>query len=170
MRVLAVAQIADLLERQLEPIARAARRGSGAGRSKRVAVADRSSPSVARDRGVVRRRCARSPCASARSGTRGVGVRVERREQPRIVGRIDDDEHVAEVLRRRAHQRRSADVDLLDQRVERRRRVRGRLDERIQIDDDDIDEADAVALERREIVGAIAPGQDAAVQRRDAAS
>ena len=63
-------------------------------------------------------------------------------------------------------ERRPADVDLLDQRLERRRRIRGGLRERIQVDDDDIDEADAVARERREIVGTIAPREDAAVQRR----
>ena len=86
--------------------------------------------------------------------------------RPAIVCRIDDDQHAAEVLGGGAHQRRAADVDFLDQRVERGRRIRGRLHERIQVDDDDVDQAESVGLERRQIVGAIAPRENAAVQRR----
>ena len=41
----------------------------------------------------------------------------------------------------------------------------GRLRERIEIDDDDVDEADALTLERGEVVGAIAARQDAGVNR-----
>ena len=43
-------------------------------------------------------------------------------EHARVVRRIDDHQHVAEVLRRRAHQARTADIDLFDQVVERRSR------------------------------------------------
>ena len=94
-----------------------------------------------------RRRCGRWPCARDRTGTRGSGVVVERREHARVVRRIDDDEHVAEVLGGRAHERRPADVDFLDQRVERRGRVGRGGGKRIQVDDDEIDEADAEASE-----------------------
>ena len=82
-----------------------------------------------------------------------LGVFVERRQQPRVVGRVDDDEHAAKILGGGADERRSADVDLLDERVERRRRIRRRLDERIQVDDDDVDQAEAVPLEGGQIVG-----------------
>jgi hypothetical protein len=58
-------------------------------------------------------------------------VAPELLDHTRVVGRIDDDEHVAEVLRRRAHEAGTADVDLLDQIVERRVRVFRRLRERI---------------------------------------
>ena len=77
--------------------------------------------SVARDRRVVRRRV-RERLAHQLEAERQARPLVERSEQPRIVRRIDDDEHAAEVLGGRAHERRPADVDLLDERVERRRR------------------------------------------------
>ncbi len=42
----------------------------------------------------------------------------------------------------------------------------GGLDERIQVDDDDVDEADAVALGGVQVVAAVAAGEDAAVNQR----
>ena len=91
---------------------------------------------------------------------------VDGLEQRRIIGRVDDDEHAAEVLRRGAHERRSADIDLLDERVEGRRRIRSRPDERVEVDDHDVHQAQAVALEGREVVRAIAPREDPCVQGR----
>ena len=91
---------------------------------------------------------------------------VERLQQPGVVAGIHQHQHAAEILGRSPHQRRAADVDLLDQRIERRLRIGRRFHERIEVDDDDIDQAEAVALERRQIVRAIAPRQDASVQRR----
>ena len=44
-------------------------------------------------------------------------------EHARIVGRIDNDHHVAEVLAGGAQQRRAADIDLLDELIERRVRI-----------------------------------------------
>ena len=122
VRVLAVAQVADLLERELidrravavgirPPCARRTDRPSTVDRRERR----RRSPCRTR-------RCARSPSASARSGTPSVGVCVERRRADADSRRVDDHEHAAEILRRRADERRAADVDLFDQRVERRRR------------------------------------------------
>ncbi len=94
-------------------------------------------------------------------------------EHLRVVGRIDDDQDVAEVLARRAEQRRTADVDLLDQLVERRVRVHRRVHERVEVHDDEIDQLDAVGRGRLEVVGTMAPGEnpavDLGVQRLDAA-
>ena len=47
--------------------------------------------------------------------------------------------------------------------VERRRRFARRLGERIEVDDHQVDQADAVAGDRAEVVGTVAPRQDAAV-------
>ena len=94
------------------------------------------------------------------------GRLVERREHARVVRRIDRDEHVAEVLGGRAHERRPADVDFLDQRVERRGGIGRGGGKQIQVDDDEIDEADAEPAKARQIVGAVAAREDAAVNRR----
>jgi hypothetical protein len=91
---------------------------------------------------------------------------VDGLQQPRVVGGIHHHHHTAEILGSRAHQGRPADIDLLDQRVKRRRRVRRRLHKWIEIDDDDVDQADAVRGNCGQIVGPIASGQDAAMQGR----
>jgi len=91
------------------------------------------------------------------------------RRRPRaggVVGGIDDHQNAAKILGGRAHQRRSADIDLLDERVERSRRVGRRFHERVQVDHDEIDEAQPVALELGKVVGSIAPRENAAVKRR----
>ena len=147
MRVLAVAEVAHL----------AAGRASwtpGAGvacraRSRRVRDADRRE----RRRQSPRRscRCARTPCAPARTGTRASVRRRDRAARARrVVGRRHDDEDVREVLGGGAHQARAADVDLLDQ---RRRTASsgfgGGLDERVEVDDDEVDQGDAVLRRRR---------------------
>ena len=93
-------------------------------------------------------------------------IAVDRRDHAVIVGGIDDHEHVAEVLGGRAHEARPTDVDLLDEVVHRQFRLRRRLRERVEVDDDEIDERDAVLRDRREVVRAPAPGQDAAVDLR----
>jgi hypothetical protein len=93
------------------------------------------------------------------------GTFVDRRQQARIVVRIDDDEHVAEALGSRAHQARTANVDLLDQRVEFHAFSLRGLHERIEVDDHDIDRLDAEAGEYLEVVGMVAAREDAAVDR-----
>ena len=172
MRILAVSQIADLLQRHVEAIAapsqpavlRGVRHRPNSVPLERVAMQVDGGERRA-DGGVVGpgmgERLAHQPVAE-----REARRPVERLEQRRIIGRVDDDEHAAEVLRRGAHQRRSADVDLLDERVEGRRRIRRRLDERVEVDDHDVHQAQAVALEGREVVRAIAPREDPAVQGR----
>jgi hypothetical protein len=94
------------------------------------------------------------------------GAAIDRVERARIVRRLHDDHGVAEILGGGAHQRRPADVDLLDQIVERRRGIGRRSHEGVQIDDHQVDEADALARERRQIVRMIAAREDAAVDRR----
>ena len=88
------------------------------------------------------------------------------RQHFRVVVRTDDDEDVSEVLRRRAQQAGTADVDLLDQRIEGRVRILSGLAKRIEIDDDDVDRLDALVGDGREIVLAIAPGENAGMHRR----
>ena len=87
-------------------------------------------------------------------------------EHFRVVGRSDDDEHVAEVLGGGANQARAADVDLLHEGVEGRLGILRRLGERVQVDDHEIDRGDAVAGDRREVVGPGPPRQDAGVDGR----
>ncbi len=84
----------------------------------------------------------------------------------RIVGGIDDNKDVTKILRRRAHQARTADVDLLDEVVEGRLGVCRRLRERIQVHDDEVDRDDAVAADGVEVVGTMPAREDAAVNSR----
>ena len=173
MRVLAVAKISHFFDGEIDPVGQLEGRpempGSGLRRALHAVAVDLDCSSVAAIVVSYSAVCAKALSISSNLNA-SVGLSSSAGQQPRIVGRVDDDEHVAEIFRRGAHERRSADVDLLDQRVERRRRIRGRLRERIQVDDDDVDQADAVARERREIVGTIAARENAAVERRDAAS
>ena len=97
---------------------------------------------------------------------RGAARRVERGQHRRVVCRVDHDEHVVEVLRGRADHARTADVDLLDEIVERHVGLGRRLDKGIQVHDDHVDEADAVAFGGVEVVAAVAPGEDAPVDER----
>ncbi len=91
---------------------------------------------------------------------------VERGEHAVVVGRRGDDEHVLEVLRGGTDHRRPADVDVLDQGLERRGGLRGRLAEGVEIDDHEVDGRDAVAREGLEVAGVIAAREDAAVHER----
>src|SRR5690606_24448908 len=87
-------------------------------------------------------------------------------EHARIVGRVHHHENVAEVLGGGAHHAGPADVDLLNQRVEPRGRVSCRFRERVEVYDDQVDEADAVPGQGGQVVRPVAPGQDAAVDAR----
>jgi len=68
----------------------------------------------------------------------------QRLEHFGVVGRIDDDGDVLVVLRRRAQHRRTADVDVLDGLGESAIGLRGDPLERIQVDHQQVDRADAV--------------------------
>ncbi len=114
-------------------------------------------------RGRVRECLARELEAERRRGSAGLG---KRRENARVVRGVDDHQHVAEVLCRGAHQAGSADVDFLDEAVEGRLRVRGGRRERVQVHHHEIDEANPVALDGGQIVGAGAAREDAPVNGR----
>jgi hypothetical protein len=160
--ILAVPKIADLRQRELE---RRGRRGGG----KRLPLESISAHLDRREShgnravvlGGVGERLRHQPMAEREIGSVG-----DRRQHYRIISRIDDDQHVAEVLRRRPHQARSADIDLLDQIVEGEAFPFRCLGERIQVDDDDIDGLDTEAGNRLQVVGMIAPRKDAAVDGR----
>ena len=99
-------------------------------------------------------------------------MRPQRREQRAVVGRVGDDRHIGVVLGRRAQHGRAAYVDVLD-----RGRVvaagAAHLLERVEVDDREVDRADAVRLHGRRVPGVVADRQQAAmhgrVQRLDAA-
>ncbi len=87
-------------------------------------------------------------------------------EHLRVVGRLDHHRHVLPVLRRRAQHRRAADVDVLDRIVERAVGLGRGLRKRVEVDDEQIDRADAVFFQRRHVRGIVAPRQQAAVDAR----
>src|SRR6185312_6998778 len=68
---------------------------------------------------------------------------VDRVEQRLVILRVHHHQHVEEVLRRGAHEAGTADVDLLDEIVERNIWSPRRFRKRVQIDDYDIDRLDA---------------------------
>jgi hypothetical protein len=84
-------------------------------------------------------------------------------DEPRIVGRLDDDQDVSEILPRGTDQAGPADVDLFDQRLERRLGIGRGLGERVKIHHDDIDELDSLAFEGRQVVPTMTAGEDAPV-------
>ena len=88
------------------------------------------------------------------------------------VGRgVGDDGDGGVVLRRGAHHRRAADVDLLDALVDARAGRDG-LGERVQVDDDEVERCDAELTQLRQVVVLARVGEDArvhlGVQRLDA--
>ena len=87
-----------------------------------------------------------------------------------VVERIDDHRHAVVILRRGAHHRRPADVDVLDRVLEAAAGLRDGRGERIEVHDDEIDRLDAVLL--HDGVVDAAPAEQAAmdlrVQRLDA--
>ena len=82
--------------------------------------------------------------AEARVG-RDLAVGVDLRQHARVVGRIDDHRDPLVVLGRRADHRRAADVDVLDDLLERRA-ARHRLAERVEVHDHEIDRDEARLL------------------------
>ena len=108
--------------------------------------------------------------SSRRSRGRNAAV-LERREHDVVVGVIDDHGDVLVILRGRAQHRGSADVDVLDRLRVRAVGARRRRFERIQIHDEQVDDADAVLDEHR-VVDAASREQAAVnvrMQRLDAA-
>ena len=163
VRVLAVAQHAPLRQRQAHR--RRQRRRVGRPRERVGVGADR----------LERRRDGRvigggvgegAPRQLEAEGRAGAARGGQVLEHARVVPRVDHDQHVAEVLRRRPHHARPADVDLLDQGVEAGRRVGGGPRERIEVHDHQVDGLDAVRPDGGQVLRQVAPGQDAPVDRR----
>ena len=102
---------------------------------------------------------------SNRNSSDGPPARDNSCEHPRIVLRVHDHEHVAKIFRRGAKQTRTTDIDLLDQTVERRVGIFGRLPEWIQVDDDEVDRLDPLRADSVEVVGPAAARQNPAEYR-----
>jgi hypothetical protein len=88
---------------------------------------------------------------------------IELFDQIRIALRINDDQNVPKVFRRRPHHARAADVDLLDELVKPHTRLRGGFGERIEIHDHHVDWLDPMASDRLQILRMVTAGEDAAV-------
>ena len=85
----------------------------------------------------------------------------------RVVGlRFDDHGDALVVLRRGADHRRPADVDVLDRHVVRDFVAGDGLLEGVEVDADDVDRLDPLALQRRHVLGVAAPRQQRRVQPR----
>ena len=74
--------------------------------------------------------------------------------------------HAGRVAGRRAEERRAADVDHLDRLVDADQLRPDLRRERLDVDDDEVDQADAVLDELRQLRGDVAPGEDPGVDRR----
>ena len=79
--------------------------------------------------------------------------------------RIRDRRDAGRIARGRAEQRRAGDVDHLDRLVEPDELDPDGRRERLDVDDDDVDEADPLRLELLELGGDVAAGEDARVDR-----
>jgi hypothetical protein len=90
---------------------------------------------------------------------------VEHVEDAGVVGWVDDDQHVLEVLGGCPHHARPTDIDVLDQAVEGRARIRRRLCERVQVDDDEVDRANALRRDSGQVVRPVAAREDPTVHR-----
>ena len=101
----------------------------------------------------------------AKIDSAGAAGRLELGEQPRVVGRVGQDRDIGVVLGSRAHHRRAADIDVLDDLVARRAFGDGGL-ERVEVDHHEVDRADAVLLHRRGVGRIVADGEQAAVDHR----
>ncbi len=169
MRVLAVAQVADLGRGHDQPRRRQRRRLAGGHAA--LVVADRIEH-LGDGRVVGGRVCQRAPRQVEAHRLGGAGA-IERLEHRTVIGRVDHDDDVAEVLGRRPHHARPADVDVLDELIEGGGRVGGGLRERVEVHGHQVDEADAVGTCRLEVVRLVPARQDApvyqGVERLDAA-
>jgi hypothetical protein len=83
-----------------------------------------------------------------------------------VVDGVDDHGHVLPVLGSGAQHGGAADVDVLDGVFQRAVGLGGGLGEGVQVDDQQVDGADAVLLERGHVLRQVAAGQEAAVHAR----
>ena len=103
--------------------------------------------------------------ASARV-ERELTVRAQLLEHLVVLTGPTDRSAVREVLRRAPQHRRAADVDRLDRLFLRHTPPRRHLLERIEVDADEVERLDPVLLERGEVAGLVAAGEDAGVDTR----
>ena len=96
-------------------------------------------------------------------GLLGVAAGADFVENLRIVRRVADHRHVGPVLGRRTQHRGTADIDILDGVLHLHVGLRDRLPERIEVHADHVDKLDLVLLQRFQVFGIVAAGQQAAV-------
>ena len=160
VRVLAVAQVGEL--RQLDrELLREERVGAPA-RAVGVDLAEEGE-----DRRVVGRRVAERLAGEEEARLLGQPAQLaDLLDHAVVVGRIDDHADVAEVLRRGADHRRAADVDHLhDLREADPLHPRGLL-ERVEVDDDEVDQVGAEGVHVPAVLRVVADGEDAGVDLR----
>ena len=87
-----------------------------------------------------------------------------------VVRRVGDRRDARRVPRGGAQQGRAADVDHLDRLVEPDELGADLGRERLDVDDDEVDRADALCLELLELLGDVAPREDPGVDRVDGTS
>ena len=135
MRILAIAQILRLLELQVQLV----------GKSLSLTVGQQSGQIIA-DGAVIVGGVREGLFRELELSLRGQGAIVGHQffGQWRIVGRIGDDGNKAIIFRRRAHHRRSADIDILDGVVQGGARCGNGLLKRIKIHHHHIDGRDAM--------------------------
>jgi len=120
-----------------------------------------------RDDGIIfggQRECLRRhPLAEFEAGA--AIVRLKLHQQCRIIGRIGDDRDMGVVLGGRAHHRRSADVDILDDRVAVGA-AHHRAQKGIEVHHDQVDRRNPMLFHGRDMVGIVANPQQPAVDLR----
>ena len=107
-----------------------------------------------------------STASADRSPSGTLPSSVEGGEDRRVAGRARHDGHAGVVLRRGADHRRAADVDLLDELVERDPGPLGGRGERVEVDDDELERSDRRGRELAPVVDPAPVGQDPGVDPR----
>ena len=153
VRILAVTEGCVLLERDKEPL-----RDNGI---RRAAAAE-----VGGDGGVVGGGVGEGLERQLTPQLDGVGALLNGVGDAVVVGRPNDDGHIAEVLRGSAEHGRPTDVDLLDGLRLCHPSLRDGLGEGVEIHNDDIDRDDAVVCELHSMFRKVAPEEDATVDSR----
>ena len=122
---------------------------------------------VGGDLGVVRRDRAERLGREARPQLRAdpAAARAGLADDGRVVRRVGGRRDPGRVAGGRAEQRRATDVDHLDGLVEPDELDPDGRGERLDVDDDEVDEADALAVQLGQLLRLVAAGEDAGVDR-----
>ncbi len=162
VRVLAVAEVLHFLEGEGEAV------GKGVVGLRRhvVAFLDLDLGEVGGDGRLVSGAVAKSLlCKEEPRRSIDAVLAIELLQEKRVVERIGDDGHVAEVLRGTAEHGGSPDIDVLHRLVEGSP-LRHLVFERVEIHHHDVDGNDLLLLDRLEVRRLVTAGQDAAVHDR----